>query len=190
MLQVWWQFPDSWILPTGNISKANLENNVMLPIFFFFSSKNIKANTISFLAIISHEKEYFTKKEIEIRKFENEEPYIKLNRLYEKPTVCHQRLVNVFECLYRLFLLLPKLCSRTWHLGTSWTWILNLHDVCNLSMLEFSRPVRWGVCVCECVCMCVHVNGKLSVDTFFSLSQFLFVFLFGVLSIFLCLPKE
>lgn len=70
------------VLPTGNISKANLENNVMLPIFFFFSSKNIKANTISFLAIISHEKEYFTKKEIEIRKFENEEPYIKLNRLY------------------------------------------------------------------------------------------------------------
>ena len=37
LLQVWLQFPDSWILPTGNISKANLENNVMLPIFFFFS---------------------------------------------------------------------------------------------------------------------------------------------------------
>ena len=86
--------PDSWILPTGNIPKANLKNNVMLP--FFFSSKNLKTNTISFLAIISHEKEYLPKKEIGIRKFENEEPYFILNRLYEKPTVCHQRLVNVF----------------------------------------------------------------------------------------------
>ena len=82
------------ILPTGNIPKANLKNNVMLP--FFFSSKNLKTNTISFLAIISHEKEYLPRKEIGIRKFENEEPYFILNRLYEKPTVCHQRLVNVF----------------------------------------------------------------------------------------------
>ena len=31
---------------------------------------------------------------------------------------------------------------------------------------------------CEMGCVCVHVNGKLSVDTFFSLSHFLFVFCF------------
>ena len=135
---------------------------------FFFSSKNIKTSTISSLAIISHRKECFTSKEVRIRKFENEEQYFKLNRLYEKPTVYYNRLVNVFiDWTYYCQTLSQNLIPR-YHLN------LNSQSPWYLQPFHIGMLESWEVCVCVCVCVCVHVKGKVSVGTFFSLSQFLF----------------
>lgn len=85
VLHAGYRFPDFCILPGGNFPKANLIVSVRLPIFFFvFSSKNIKTNTASSLAIISHKKEHFTLKEIRSIKFENEDQYFRLKNRFIK----------------------------------------------------------------------------------------------------------
>ena len=135
---------------------------------FFFSSKNIKTSTISSLAIISHRKECFTSKEVRIRKFENEEQYFKLNRLYEKPTVYYNRLVNVFiDWTYYCQTLSQNLIPR-YHLN------LNSQSPWYLQPFHIGMLESWEVCVCVCVCVYM-LKAKYLWVLFSALASFFFL---------------